>query len=190
MTTPQNSAADLPAEGYARVWDATATRGPRTHQIGESEVTFADHRTGVDVPIADARTVAAIPSFKVIGPSGERYLPVGQQPAEVLDKPRLRNDQVVASLDELALPALRTRAKAWATHADYAEAAGKADLVRFIMARLAEAPAKARGAEPESANEDDFEVPREDSDGDVVEVTKEQLAAINAAQRSTVSLAA
>ncbi len=177
MTTPQKSAADLPPEGMAYVYDATATRGPRTHEIAGRNYTFADPDTPETIPLEDARTVAHIASFKIVGSAGERYLPAAAPKAAA--GPRLRNDQVIATLDELQFPALRSRAKAWESHAEYDVNATRNDVIRFIMERQAEAkPAQDGGVATPAGEADDgeFEAPTPDNDGEVGDVTPAMLA--------------
>lgn len=183
MTLPQDSAANLPREGFAFVWDTNATRGERAHDFGGLEVVFKDHRSPVEVPMENARLVAHIPSFRVIGASGEQYLPAGKPEPSV--GPAMRNDQVVATLDELTLQALKARAKAWEGHNDYDAVADKAGQIRFIMARLAEKPVvEAKGKGDETQDDEDFVIPTRESDGEVIEVTPAQLSAIASQKRA------
>lgn len=171
----------VPVPRMAQVWDATATRGPRTHEFGGKKWTFnPDEPT--DVPLDIARLVAHIPEFRVIGPDGEVYR---QAPQEDTPKalPALRNDQVVASLEELTIQALRARASAWSGHEGYAAVKDRPGLIRFIMGRQGEASVASEG---EAGEEAEIEFDPED-DGEAGGLSMAAVTAILARQRAEAS---
>jgi hypothetical protein len=140
------------ASRMARVWDATATKGPREHIFGGRKWRFLPDEP-TEIPVEIARLVAHIAEFTVIGPDGEQYKAVPAEPTT--GKPGLRNDQVVASLDELTLQALKARAQEWADHPEHNPTAGKPEVIKFLMARLSDVkPA----AVPERAAAEDVDV--------------------------------
>lgn len=170
----------------ARVWDATAVRGPRVHEIGGRNWTFIPGEP-TEIPLAIARLVAHIPEFRVEGPEGEVYTATATPAAaKAAGAPALRNDQVIADLDELTIQALRERAQKWGGHPDFDPGLAKAGLVKFIMERQAEAvatrPAAAGGAAAEDdGDEIEFDA---DSDGEAGGLTMAEISAKLAQQRS------
>lgn len=170
----------------ARVWDATAVRGPRTHEFGGRAWTFIPGEP-TEIPLAIARLVAHIPEFRVEGPEGEVYTATpAPAEAKAAGAPRLRNDQVVADLDELTIQALRERAQKWGDHPDFDPGLAKAGLAKFIMERQAEAavraPASAAGgAADDDGGEIEFDA---DSDGEAGGLTMAEISAKLAQQRA------
>lgn len=170
----------------ARVWDATAVRGPRVHEIGGRNWTFIPGEP-TEIPLAIARLVAHIPEFRVEGPEGEVYT-AAPPPADTkaASGPALRNDQVVADLDELTIQALRERAQRWGDHAGFDPGLSKGALVKFIMERQAEAAARtpepaAGGPAADDGDEIDFDP---DSDGEAGGLSMAEISAKLAQQRA------
>lgn len=170
----------------ARVWDATAVRGPRVHEFGGRAWTFIPGEP-TEIPLAIARLVAHIPEFRVEGPEGEVYTATpAPAEAKAAAAPRLRNDQVVADLDELTIQALRERAQKWGDHPGFDPGLAKAGLVKFIMERQAEAavraPASAAGGAADDDGDDiEFDA---DSDGEAGGLTMAEISAKLAQQRA------
>ncbi len=171
----------------ARVWDATAVRGSRVHEIGGRNWTFIPGNP-TEIPLAIARLVAHIDGFRVEGPEGEVYTAT-PAPAEAraAGAPALRNDQVIADLDELTIQALRERAQKWGNHPGFDPGLSKGALVKFIMERQAEAavraPASAAGSSPADDDGDEIEFDR-DSDGEAGGLTMAEISAKLAQQRA------
>lgn len=170
----------------ARVWDATAVRGPRVHEFGGRAWTFIPGEP-TEIPLAIARLVAHIPEFRVEGPEGEVYTATpAPAEAKASGAPRLRNDQVVADLDELTIQALRERAQKWGDHPGFDPGLAKAGLVKFIMERQAEAAAlapasMAGGAAADDGDEIEFDP---ESDGEAGGLTMAEISAKLAQQRA------
>lgn len=168
----------------ARVWDATAVRGPRVHEFGGRAWTFIPGEP-TEIPLAIARLVAHIPEFRVEGPEGEVYTATATPAAaKAAGAPALRNDQVIADLDELTIQALRERAQKWGGHPGFDPGLAKAGLVKFIMERQAEAVATLQAAGGAAAEDDDEIEFDADSDGEAGGLTMAEISAKLAQQRS------
>lgn len=170
----------------ARVWDATAVRGARTHEIGGRNWTFIPGEP-TEIPLAIARLVAHIEAFRVEGPEGEVYTATpAPAAAKAVGAPALRNDQVIADLDELTIQALRERAQKWGDHPGFDPGLSKGALVRFIMERQAEAaarPPEAAAGDPAGDDGDELEFDPE-SDGEAGGLTMAEISAKLAQQRA------
>ena len=127
-----------------KVTDLLATNGPRVHDLATNPArggarefkgfAFPDHRTAVEVPEEFALGLVGNDGFLVVDHTGRELKAVAQAveqagaaPAEIT----MRDDQVVARLDELTKEALMTRAVA--IDGDNAEAHKTKDqLIDFI----------------------------------------------------------
>ena len=123
----------------AEVTDTTAVRGVREHEVDGKVYRFTPGRP-TTMPLSAARRLVSIPSFIVRGMRGEIYEPARTEVVAGSSGLALRNDQVIATLDELMMPALRERAARWSDHALYDARAPRDEVILFIMDRLAEAP--------------------------------------------------
>jgi len=171
----------------ARVWDATAVRGSRVHEIGGRNWTFIPGEP-TEIPLPIARLVAHIEAFRVEGPEGEVYTATpAPAAAKAAGVAALRNDQVIAALDELTIQALRERAQKWGDHPGFDPGLSKGALARFIMERQAEAAARPTAAAAGSPAADDggdeieFDA---DSDGEAGGLTMAEISAKLAQQRA------
>ena len=172
------------------VTDQTAEGGTRAHEIGGKTYRFTG-LAPVKMPAAHALLLVGIPTFDVRGPDGRKYERAKTEVAAGSSELRLRNDQVIATLDELMVPALRQRAEQWADHPAYDARASREAIIIFIMERLAEGPSGPKAALPsgrrardELYNEDG--TPRLSSDGIAgpVSVTELQAALARQAESS------
>lgn len=159
------------------VTDATATQRVREHEIGGKTYRFTPGQATA-MPFDHAMQLVNIPSFTVVGPNGEIYQPARTSLVPGTEDLRLRNDQVVATLYELMIGALRDRAVRWSSHPDYDARMGREELIQFLMERLGEDPPEAeRPRKPgRSARQelyDDEGMPR--GDGEVGAVTQHDI---------------
>lgn len=129
-----------------QVWDETAQaeKPPRRHTFGNPEVGFKDytfvHGEPTRVKLAHARTVVKIPEFKILMPTGERLLPMRSPSDKGAETMTLRNDQVIASFDELSDNAIYLRAARHQRHRKYDPQANRQEAIRFLMDRAADEP--------------------------------------------------
>lgn len=132
---------------YALVWDGTAKRLAREHEIAGNTFVFQPNQP-TRMLLDDALTIVHIPSFTVRDAiDGSIYQPARQAIEKGAEALHMRNDQVIATLDELTIVALNKRAMTWSDHPEFPSGMSRQLLKVFIMERLAEPappPKKAR----------------------------------------------
>lgn len=170
---------------WAYVTDTTAVRRAREHDIDGRKYRF---QPGAEtkMPIEDGLRLVNIDSFIVRDEHGNIYRPAQTEVAPGASELNLRNDQVIASLHELQIGALRDRAARWDEHPDYDARAPREALIAFMMERLAEGAPRPRGPRPTSrraaADPWDF---TGNPDGLAGPVSQADIAAALAAQRES-----
>lgn len=178
------------APRWALVIDTTAQRRPREHKVGNAKYRF---QPGVEtrMPIEDGLRLVNIETFSVRDEFGNIYRPAKTEIVPGSAELELRNDQVIATLYELQIGALRDRAKHWEEHDDYDPRMPRDDLIRFMMDRLSEGPPRARG--PRSTNRRASADPWDftgNPDGQAGPVSQAEIAAALRAQSETAALTA
>lgn len=143
------------------VTDATAINGVREHEVNKKTYRFMPGQATA-MPFDDAMLLVNIPSFTIIGPNGETYKPAQTEVTPGSRDLRLRNDQIIGTLYELMIGALRDRAMRWKDHPEYDTRLGREELIQFIMERQGEMsePAKVERKPGRSARaelDDDYD---------------------------------